>query len=106
MMQNRLLQLFQKPKGIYHCSVFYNFSGGIGPSCIACDPLGRLFVGSYEIGLETGTIYVLSPSGELIRRLHVSGSEVTGLVVKDRTQLYVTEASTNSLQCIDLEKVL
>lgn len=105
-MQNRLLRLFQKPTGIYHCSVFYNFSGGIGPSCIACDSFGRIFVGSYEIGLETGTIHVLSPSGELIRRLQVPGSEVTGLVIKDQTRLYVTEASTNSLHCIDLEKVL
>ena len=37
-MQNRLLRLVQRPLGVYHCSVFYQFSGCLGPSGMARDP--------------------------------------------------------------------
>ena len=37
-MQNRLLRLVQRPAGVYHCSVFHQFSGFLGPSGIARDP--------------------------------------------------------------------
>ena len=48
MMTNRLLRFFQKPEGVYHGHVLYQNQGGIGPSCVAVDPLnGNIYVGIY-----------------------------------------------------------
>jgi hypothetical protein len=41
MMTNRVLRYFQQPEGVYHGSVFYQNSGGVGPSCIAIDKQGK-----------------------------------------------------------------
>lgn len=52
-MQNRILRLSQRPTNTYHLSVFYQFSGGMGPSCIACDSNGLLYVGHYDFAGTT-----------------------------------------------------
>lgn len=59
MMNNRILRYFQQPEDVYHCSVFYQFSGSIGPSCIAIDTEsnGNLYVGMYDINGTTIVIY-------------------------------------------------
>lgn len=49
MMTNRLLRFFQKPGGVYHGSVFYQFSGGIGPSAVAVAKDGTIYVTHYDI---------------------------------------------------------
>ena len=49
MMANRVLRFFQQPAGVYHSSVFHQFSGGVGPSCLAIDSNGNLYVGHYEV---------------------------------------------------------
>lgn len=36
-MKNRILRFVQKPMGVYHMSVFHQFSGGFGPTALACD---------------------------------------------------------------------
>lgn len=57
MMQNRVLRLSQRPGGggAYHMSVFHQFVGGMGPSCVACDATGRVFVGHYDFaGTSSG----------------------------------------------------
>jgi sugar lactone lactonase YvrE len=48
MMRNRVLRFVQSPKGVYHCSVFHQFAGGVGPSGIACDAAGHVFVARFE----------------------------------------------------------
>uniref|UniRef100_K3W8A4 SMP-30/Gluconolactonase/LRE-like region domain-containing protein n=1 Tax=Globisporangium ultimum (strain ATCC 200006 / CBS 805.95 / DAOM BR144) TaxID=431595 RepID=K3W8A4_GLOUD len=48
MMQNRIVRLCQRPSNTYHLNVFYQFAGGLGPSCIACDGHGKLYVGHYD----------------------------------------------------------
>lgn len=45
---NRILRLVQNPSGVYHCSVFHQFNGLIGPTSLAMDELGNLYVGRYE----------------------------------------------------------
>lgn len=35
---NRVLRFCQKPAGVWHYTVFYQFSGRLGPSSIVCDP--------------------------------------------------------------------
>ena len=48
-MRNRVLRFFQRPEGVYHGSVFYQLSGGVGPSCLALDEQGVLYIGQFEI---------------------------------------------------------
>lgn len=54
MMENRVLRFFQQPGGVFHSSVFYQLSGGVGPSCLALDAQGNLYVGIYDV--KGGTI--------------------------------------------------
>ena len=49
MMANRIIRFFQQPTGVFHASVFYQFSGGVGPSCLVLDSNENLYVGHYEI---------------------------------------------------------
>ena len=49
LMNNRILRYFQKPEGVYQGSVFYQISGSIGPSSIAVDGNGNLYVGQYDL---------------------------------------------------------
>jgi hypothetical protein len=54
MLTNRVLRFVQKPKGVYHGSVFYQFSGGVGPSGIAVDVAGNVYVSRFEVqGMRT-----------------------------------------------------
>ena len=48
MMTNRVLRFFQQPSGVYHASVFYQLSGGVGPSSLAIDSQGNLYIGHYD----------------------------------------------------------
>lgn len=48
-MQNRVLRFFQRPAGVYHGSVFYTMSGGVGPSSLALDSHGNLYVGQFDV---------------------------------------------------------
>ncbi|OQS00148.1 hypothetical protein THRCLA_06191 [Thraustotheca clavata] len=110
MMNNRILRFVQRPSGIYHMSVFHQFSGDLGPSCLACDTTGRIYVGSFDIAGGTdstnGRIYILSPQGIIKNTLEVPGQEITGLCVEATHKLYVTEATTNSLHCISLDTIV
>jgi len=45
---NRVIRLAQNPSGVYHASVFHQFQGTIGPTALAMDELGNLYVGRYE----------------------------------------------------------
>jgi hypothetical protein len=47
-MKNRVLRFFKRPEGAYHGSVFFQLSGGIGPSCLALDAQGSLYIGQFE----------------------------------------------------------
>lgn len=98
MMTNRVLRFFQKPSGVYHGSVFYQMSGGVGPSAVACDERGNLYVASFEIrsGSKEGKILVLSKAGECISMINTVGPEISGLALWDGT-LYITEQSTGSV---------
>ncbi len=60
MMANRVLRFFQQPSGVFHASVFYQLSGGVGPSSLALDSAGNLYVGQYDV---KGTLcFVYCPS--------------------------------------------
>uniref|UniRef100_A0A7S2SI56 SMP-30/Gluconolactonase/LRE-like region domain-containing protein n=1 Tax=Rhizochromulina marina TaxID=1034831 RepID=A0A7S2SI56_9STRA len=100
MMSNRILRLCQKPKGVYHASVFYQFSGGMGPSSVAVAPTGDVIVGLFDFnGLQrSGKVLCLGVDGSIQAEVHVPGPEVTGVAVSPNgRELYITEASTGAL---------
>ena len=47
-MTNRILRFFQQPEGVYHGSVFCQLSGQVGPSGVAIDSTGNLYIAQYE----------------------------------------------------------
>jgi sugar lactone lactonase YvrE len=105
-MQNRLLRFVQKPYGVYHCSVFYTFSGTLGPTGVAVDKKGFIYVSHFDFadltkteeGPGTGIITVLSPTGKMYHELKVTGSEITHLSFDpDKKFLYLSERSTKSI---------
>jgi len=99
MMTNRVLRFFQQPEGVYHGSVFYQMSGGVGPTGLVCDRQGSLYVACYDTrdSANDGKVLVVSPSGSLLTTIIVSsGPEISGIAISDNL-LYITEKSTGSI---------
>lgn len=104
---NRILRFYQEPEGVYHSSVFYQSAGGVGPSCVAVDAQGTLYVGIYETSAGAkrrgGKVLVISDAGELVSTITTAGPEVTGVAINTATQtLYITERSTGSILTVRL----
>lgn len=102
---NRLLRFFQKPTGVWHFSVFVQFSGGIGPSSVVVESDGTIYVGHYDV-TGPGRISVISSEGKVQRELTISDPEVTGLAIDDTNPeakcLYVTATKTDHLYRVKL----
>lgn len=84
MMNNRVLRFFQQPTGVYHGSCFYQFTGGVGPSCLTIDSEGNLYVGHYDVkeSSSEGTIYVLTNTGKVKSTINTpNGPELSGLAI-------------------------
>ena len=100
MMTNRLLRLVQRA-GVFHCSVFHQFSGRMGPSGIACCPTtGTLYVSHYDFAStgSKGLVSVLSADGKLTREIEAPAAELTGIALSpEGNAIFVTEASTSSV---------
>lgn len=99
---NRVLRFTQKPAGVYHATVFHQFSGRLGPTAVVCDHTrsGLLYIARPESAdfAEKGIIAVLSAEGALLRELEVPGPEITSLALSlDARYLYFSEATTNSI---------
>ena len=45
---NRILRIVCHSSGVYHTSVFHQFSGRFGPTALAMHPDGRLFVSRFD----------------------------------------------------------
>lgn len=101
-LNNRVLRVVVHSSGVYHTSVFHQFSGRLGPTAIAVDSNGSVYVARFDFteASKDGIISILNESGELQEDLLVNDcSEITGLFfskVQDDI-LYATESSTNSL---------
>ena len=98
---NRVLRLKANNDGVFHASVFYQFSGRIGPSALTVDENGNLFVARYEysnsdidIDIEAdGMISVINKDGIAVGEMNLPKlPEITGLYIspKKRENLYVT----------------
>lgn len=100
---NRILRIVCHASGVYHTSVFHQFSGRLGPTSIALHPqTGKLYVARYDFldCSKLGIVSILSDEGELESELVLPDHpEITGLYfskVQDDI-LYATECTTNSL---------
>ena len=107
---NRILRVVQNPPGQYHSSLFYQFSGRVGPTALTLDEDGNLFVARFEFQTkdndENGIISAINKSGNLVGELIIpKKSEITGLLIplnSHNTKMYITEKKTNGLLCIDI----
>ena len=62
---NRILRIVCHSSGVYHSSVFHQFSGRYGPTALAMHPDGRLFVARFDFTevSKHGLISIISPEG-------------------------------------------
>jgi len=104
-MMNRILRLSQSPPQIYHTTVFHQLAGRVGPTAIAVNSIGNLFVAHFDFAdvTESGKIIEMGADGEVINVYTVPGPEITGLcLTPDNRFLLVTERSTQSLYRVSL----
>jgi sugar lactone lactonase YvrE len=85
-MANRVLRFTEHPagSGVLHGSVYLQLSGKIGPSALACDRKGTLYVAHYDIAgsSQEGVVYAVSGSGKVVCDISVPGPEITGLAIR------------------------
>jgi gluconolactonase len=109
---NRVIRLIQSPPDIFHSSVFHQFSGRVGPTAIAIDALGNIYVARYEFQTNEkdvdGIISVLNKDGYLVGELIIPKMpEITGLCIpsdKKADTLYFTEKSFNGILKVKLSQ--
>ena len=98
---NRVIRLIQGPNGVYHASVFHQFYGRVGPTAIAVDAIGNIYVARYEFQNQEnnvdGLISVLSKDGNLVGEITIPKlPEITGMCCpggKISDSLLLTEKS-------------
>uniref|UniRef100_A0A7S1J9G4 SMP-30/Gluconolactonase/LRE-like region domain-containing protein n=1 Tax=Eutreptiella gymnastica TaxID=73025 RepID=A0A7S1J9G4_9EUGL len=106
-MNNRILRFAQRPNGVWHMSVYHNFSGGVGPMSCAADNSRALYVARYDFRGQSseGIISILLPNGQLHAELAIPGAEVTGLCFDEECKfLYITEASAGAIYRYNLKE--
>ena len=109
---NRLVRFVQKPAGVFHASVFHQFSGRTGPVAIACDPTrdGLLYVArpeSLELS-DRGLIAVIDREGVLLKELEIIGApDLSSLALSpDGAYLFACDAASSSIYRISLDEAL
>mmetsp|Transcript_32593 Transcript_32593/g.103206 ORF Transcript_32593/g.103206 Transcript_32593/m.103206 type:complete len:168 (-) Transcript_32593:138-641(-) len=116
-MANRILRFIRRPTGVYMCSVFHTFSGGFGPTSLACDSKSNLYVCRFDWARAVtserdsqtvGKIAVLDEEGSLVSELRTPGPEVTGILLVEENEsefLYITEQSTGMIYRVSVEDI-
>ena len=98
---NRVLRLKMNNDGVFHASVFYQFSGRLGPSALTVDDNGNVYIARYEyseteldLDIEAdGLISVINKAGNLVGEMNLPKMpEVTGLYIspKKKENMYIT----------------
>jgi sugar lactone lactonase YvrE len=99
-LKNRILRVVLHTSGVYHTSVFHQFSGRLGPTAIAVSQSGKVYAARFEF-LEVnnnGIISVISPEGEVEEELLINDCpEITGLFFSKVQDDILYATSTNSL---------
>ena len=80
---NRVLRFVQRPAGVSHRLVFYQFSGGLGPSAVAVDSSGNLYVTRYDFAApgRKGVVSVISAAGIATSAAVFFGAGLVGLTL-------------------------
>lgn len=71
---NRILRIVIHSSGVYHTSVFHQFSGRLGPTALAIHPeSGHLYAARYDFTecSKNGLLSILNENGELVSELQV-----------------------------------
>lgn len=73
--KNRILKTVVHSEGVYYTSVFYQFSGRFGPTALAVDPSGNLYVARFDFTdvSDEGIITIINPKGDVENNLSISG---------------------------------
>jgi len=109
---NRILRFVRRPGGVMHCSVFHQFNGLIGPTCLSCDRTGRIYVGRFEFSGSRlpGVVTVLDASGRIVGEVDGPAAEITSILVVEDPDLgdlvYLAEQSASSLYRIPAKSIL
>lgn len=112
--RNRVLRIAQNPLGIFHCSVFHTFNGRVGPTAIAIDEVGNIYVSRYEFQHSKnevdGIISILNKEGNEIGELVVPGkSEINGMLIPRNKNtsniMYFTVKNGNGVWRIKLSQL-
>lgn len=108
---NRVIRLIENPLGVFHPSVFYQFSGRLGPTALAMDDIGNIYVARFEFqsdeGETDGLISVINKEGTLIGELIVPKlSEITGIFIPaaKKNIMYLTERNSKEIYKIKLSQ--
>jgi len=102
---NRILRFSVNSQGIYHFSVFHQFSGRFGPTAIAISNLDEnIYVARFEFSSneKDGLVSVLNSYGQQVSEIHIPyAPEITGIGFSSLKPnvLYITENS-NTPTCI------
>jgi len=107
---NRVLRLTQSTSGVYHTSVFHQFYGRVGPTAIAVDALGNIYVARFEFQNSEqeidGIISVLNKDGYIVGELTLPKlPEITGMCIpsgKKADTLYFTERNFHGILKVKL----
>jgi len=98
MMTNRLLR-FVKQAAAWHCSVFCQFAGRIGPAAVCSARDGLLYVGFKGIraGGDTGCVKVVDQAGKVVDEIIIDGAaSITGVCIdSSESYLYATDETGN-----------
>ena len=101
---NRILRVILCETGVYHTSVFHQFSGRFGPTALAVSPEGKLYVARYDFkeGSQNGIISIITPEGEVEEELVLNEHpNLTGLYfskVQDDILYATTETDLLKIQ--------
>ena len=98
-LKNRILRIAHKPAGVPHVSVFYQFSGRLGPTALAMSENNLLYVAHFDYSeySKNGLVAVINMEGHLVNSFTLPNApEITGLYVSRHKPnlLYITESST------------
>jgi len=56
---NRIIRFIQNPTGVFYSSIFHHFNGRVGPTAIAMDDSGNIYVARYEFQVNILKLYNL-----------------------------------------------
>lgn len=79
--KNRLLKVIISPSGAFHTSLFYQFSGRLGPTAVCVSDSNLIYVANFEFASagEKGKVSVLNSNGVLVKIFSAPISEITSL---------------------------